>query len=96
MDRSDLRDCSRPFRQGYGARVSNRPAHENPYLNAADLAGMYASQQWVEGWKAAEGRRRVRRKINEIADEISQEIVDEINAPGLKAEANSKRGGSDV
>ena len=82
MDR-DLRDCSRPFRQGYGARTSNRPAHENPYLGLTDLAGMYAAQQWVEGWKAADGNRRVRDKINKI----SREIASEINAPGLKDEA---------
>jgi hypothetical protein len=77
MDRSDLRDCSRPFRQGYGARVNGRPAHENPYLNAADLSGMYASRQWGEGWKEADGNRRVRSKINEISQEIAQEIADE-------------------
>ena len=77
MDR-DLRDCSRPYRQGYGARASNRPAHENPYLGAADLAGMYASQQWVEGWKAADGDRRVRAKINATGREIAQEIASEI------------------
>jgi hypothetical protein len=71
MDR-DLRDCSRPFRQGYGARANGRAAHENPYLSAADLSGMYASQQWVEGWKAADGNRRVRSKINEITDEIKR------------------------
>jgi hypothetical protein len=75
MDHSDLRDCSHPFRQGYGARASGRAAHENPYLGAADLAGMYAAQQWVEGWKAADGNRRVRAKINEISDEIAQEMA---------------------
>jgi ribosome modulation factor len=74
MDRSDLRDCSRPFRQGYGARVSGRAAHENPYLGAADLAGMYASRQWVEGWKAADDDRTVRRKINAASREIADEI----------------------
>ena len=78
MGRSYLRDCSRPYRQGYGARASNRPAHENPYLGAADLAGMYASQQWVEGWKAADGDRRVRAKINATGREIAQEIASEI------------------
>jgi ribosome modulation factor len=78
MDR-DLRDCSRPFRQGYGARVSGRPAHENPYLGAADLAGMYACRQWIEGWREAAGAdRTVRRKINEISREIAQEIASEI------------------
>jgi hypothetical protein len=74
MDRCDLRDCSRPFRQGYGARASNRPAHENPYPGATDLAGMYARQQWIEGWKAADANRTVRRKINEISQEIADEI----------------------
>jgi ribosome modulation factor len=74
MDRSDLRDCSRPFRQGYGARASGRAAHENPYLGAADLPGIYASQQWVEGWKAADGDRTVRRKINEISQEIARDL----------------------
>ena len=74
MDR-DLSDCSRPYRQGYGARASNRPAHENPYLGAADLAGMYAAQQWGGGWKAADDDRRVRGKINEISDEIAQEMA---------------------
>jgi hypothetical protein len=78
MGRSYLRDCSRPFHQGYGARASNRPTHENPYLGAADLAGMYASQQWVEGWKAADGDRRVRAKINATGREIAQEIASEI------------------
>jgi ribosome modulation factor len=73
MDR-DLRDCSRPFRQGYGARANGRAAHENPYLNAADLSGMYAAQQWIEGWKEADGNRRVRAKINEISREIAKEI----------------------
>ena len=72
--RSDLRDRSRPFRQGHGARASNRPAHENPYLGLADLAGMYASRQWVEGWKAADGDRRVRSKIREASQEIADEI----------------------
>ena len=70
----DLRDCSRPFGQGYGARTSGRAAHENPYLNAADLAGMYAAQQWIEGWKAADGDRTVRRKINEISQEIARDL----------------------
>jgi hypothetical protein len=74
MDRSDLKDRSRPFRQGYGARASHRPAHENPYLGATDLAGMYASRQWVEGWKAADGDQRVRTKINEISEEIADEM----------------------
>jgi ribosome modulation factor len=74
MDRSDLRDCSRPFRQGYGARASSRPAHENPYLGATDLAGMYARQQWIEGWKAAGGDRTVRAKIRETSEEIVDEI----------------------
>jgi ribosome modulation factor len=73
MDR-DLGDRSRPFRQGYSARASNRPAHENPYLGAADLAGMYARQQWVEGWKEADGDRTVRRKINAASQEIADEI----------------------
>jgi hypothetical protein len=73
MDR-DLRDCSRPFRQGYGARTSGRAAHENPYLGAADFAGMYASQRWVEGWKAADGNKRVRSKINEISQEIARDL----------------------
>ena len=85
MDR-DLKDCSRPFRQGYGARVSGRAANENPYLNAADLSGMYAAQQWVEGWKAADGNRRVRSKIREI----SREIAREVNQPDLKDEACQK------
>jgi ribosome modulation factor len=70
----DLKDRSRPFRQGYSARASGRAAHENPYLNAADLAGMYAAQQWVEGWKAADDDRTVRSKINEINREIADEI----------------------
>jgi ribosome modulation factor len=83
MDRSDLRDCSRPFRQGYGARVRGRAAHENPYLNAADLSGMYARQQWVEGWREADGDRLVRRKINEIGRELAKEI----NEVDLKDEA---------
>jgi hypothetical protein len=74
MDRSDLRDCSRPFRQGYGARVSGRAAHENPYLGLADLAGMYAAQQCGERWKAADGDRTVRRKINAAGREIADEI----------------------
>jgi ribosome modulation factor len=73
MDR-DLRDCSRPFRQGYGARANGRAAHENPYLGAADLAGMYASQQWVEGWKAADGDRLVSAKIDEISQEIAGDL----------------------
>ena len=46
----------------------------NPYLNAADLAGMYASRQWVEGWKAAEGDRIVHSKINAAGREIADEI----------------------
>jgi ribosome modulation factor len=70
----DLRDCSRPFGQGYGARTSGRAAHENPYLNAADLAGMYAAQQWIEGWKAADGDRTVRCKISETSRAIADEI----------------------
>jgi hypothetical protein len=82
MDR-DLRDCSRPFRQGYGARANGRAAHENPYLGAADLSGMYACRQWIEGWKAADGNRLVKAKI----DKISQEIAREINDSGLKDEA---------
>jgi hypothetical protein len=45
-----------------------------PNLGAADLAGMYASQQWVEGWKAADGNRRVRAKINAASQEIADEI----------------------
>lgn len=85
MDR-DLRDCSRPFCQGYGAPANDRAAHENPYLGAADLAGMYACQQWIEGWRAADDTRLVKAKINEI----SQEIAREINCPGLKDEACQK------
>jgi ribosome modulation factor len=77
MDRSDLRDCSRPFRQGYSARRNGRAAHENPYLNAADLAGMYARQQWIEGWKEADDDRAVRRKIKAASQEIAEKILKE-------------------
>jgi hypothetical protein len=48
--------------------------HKNPYLGTADLASIYASQQWVGGWKAADGDRRVRSKIREASQEIADEI----------------------
>jgi hypothetical protein len=57
---------------------------------ATDLAGMYARQHWIEGWKAAAGDRLVRSKINEINQEISQEMAREIDHPGLKGEACQK------
>jgi hypothetical protein len=73
----DLGDRSQPFCQGYGARASGRAAHENPYLSLADLAGMYAAQQWGEGWRAADGDRPARGKINEISQELAREISQE-------------------
>jgi hypothetical protein len=35
---------------------------------------MYASRQWVEGWKAADGNRRARAKIEEISQEIARDL----------------------
>jgi ribosome modulation factor len=73
MDR-DIRECSRPFRQGYGARSNGRTARENPYLGAADLPGMYACRQWIEGWKEADGDRLVRTRIDEMCREVAEKM----------------------
>ena len=45
MDHDELRQRSKPFRQGYGARRHNRQRSDNPYLcvAAADLGSMYAA-----------------------------------------------------
>ena len=40
----------------------------------ADLAGMYAAQQWAEGWAEADGDKRVRGKIKEMSDEIAEKM----------------------
>jgi hypothetical protein len=74
MEYEDLHECSRPYRQGYGARTSGRGAHENPYAGAFDLAGMYAARQWAEGWIEADGDRLVRAKIREASREIAKEM----------------------
>ena len=72
---TDLRDCSRPFRQGYGARTNGHKAHENPYRGGSlDLEDLYAAQQWAEGWKEADGDKRVRGKIKEMSDEIAEKM----------------------
>ena len=68
---TDLRDCSRPFRQGYGARANGQEARENPYRGSFDLAGLYAARQWAEGWAEADGDKRVRGKLREASDEIA-------------------------
>jgi hypothetical protein len=71
---TDLRDCSRPFRQGYGARTNGHKAHENPYHGSFDLAGLYAARQWAEGWAEADGDKRVRSKIREMSREIAEKM----------------------
>jgi ribosome modulation factor len=77
-DRSELREHSKPWRQGYSAGRCGRKAHENPYLGLTDLAGMYARRQWVEGWREAIGDRAGDRTVRRKIDEMSREIADEI------------------
>jgi ribosome modulation factor len=74
----DFSNCSQLWRQGYSAGRNGRKAHENPYLGKADLASMYASRQWIEGWREAEGDRAARRTVRRTINEMSQEIADEI------------------
>ena len=76
MDHDGLKQSSKPFRQGYGACRNGRPLHDNPY-NVNDLGGLYAAQQWVAGWKEAEGDMRGRAKLNEMVREIADKIKKE-------------------